>query len=221
MTFVRISLLSLLAACASCAAPAPKNEPTPVEETAPPAASEPVPDEAAIAQANREAELVLARRFAEAARRHLDASELLQARQYMSRACQLDPKNEEYRQQLNWIEVNLGDRRASVTMTARQEVDRIEARREEELVTVRRFLAAAEKAQAERRWDDARQAYERALFVVRTSRFRDDAAFAGAPERIERDLEALQRRKVEEERRLQAEATAAALAEIERRDRDQ
>jgi len=153
----------LLAACA--AAP-------PAVAPAPPPDREPNP-----LLADAEAERVLADRYYELARRHRARSELSLARDAIRRALSIRPDDPEYRALELAIGVDMAERPATVALIAQEAAAREAVRREEELVTIRRLLAEAERAKEREDWEGARRAYERALFVLRTSRFREDDDF--------------------------------------------
>jgi len=153
MTFARFVPV-LLAACAA-----------PVEE--------PPPEDPAELEAGNP----LAEQYHVLARRHLARSEYVAAREAIDRAIRLDPGNDAYREVKTVIDVELGDRNATASYVAREAAEREAARREEELVAVRRLLHEAETAKRIGDWEEAKRAYERALFVLRTSRYREDEEF--------------------------------------------
>ena len=185
-------MLLLGVACASA---------PPTEEPEPPPERDPDP-----VLADVEADRVLAAKYYALALALYDRWELADAREMIYRALALAPDVEEYRSLERNISVQLGDRTATVEMVANEAAARAAVRREEELLTVRRLLAEAERAKELGRWEEAKRAYERALFVIRTSRFREDAAFRKLAAPLEADRKRLPDERAEAERRRRDEA---------------
>ncbi|MHC4409028.1 MAG: hypothetical protein ACYS0F_08495, partial [Planctomycetota bacterium] len=104
-----------------------------------------------------------------------------------------------------------GERSATVALIANEAVASAQVKREEELVTVKRLLAEAERAKRQLRWEQAKRAYERALFVLNTSRFREDADFRAFSGPTAESLRSLPDARAEAERR-QRESDLKELA---------
>ncbi|MHC4451565.1 MAG: hypothetical protein ACYS0E_15760 [Planctomycetota bacterium] len=196
---MRSALVSLLvfAACASPPPPAEDSKPTSPSK-------DPV-------LADVEADRLLADKYYRLAYRFRDRGELLRARDAIRKALALQPDNEDYKRLEFTIEVNLGDRPATVALIANEAVASAQVKREEELVTVKRLLAEAERAVKQERWEQAKRAYERALFVLNTSRFREDAEFRAFSGPAAESLQSLPHARSEAERR-QRESDLKELA---------
>ncbi|MHC4937866.1 MAG: hypothetical protein ACYTHK_02720 [Planctomycetota bacterium] len=161
MSLARWSLLLL----AACAAPPP-----PAEEPEPPTPRDPV-------LADVEADRILAEKYYELAVRLRARSEMLEARDAIRKARALLPDEEKYRRLEFSIEVEMGDRAATVALIANEAVAAAEVKREEELVTVRKLIAEAKRLAGLERWEQAKRAYERAWFILEHSKYREDADF--------------------------------------------
>lgn len=194
------SVLWSLLVFAACASPPP-----PAEDPKPP-----VPEKDPVL-ADVEAARLLAQKYYRLAYRHQQRFELVQARDAVLKALALQPDNEDYQRLLRTIEMNLGQRAASVTLIANEAVASAQVKREEELVTVKRLLAEAERARSQQLWERARRAYERALFVLETSRFREDADFRAISGPTRQSLSGLPDARAEAERR-QRESDLKELA---------
>jgi len=196
---MRSALCSLLVFAACASPPPPAEDPKP---------STPKKDPVL---ADVEADRLLADKYCRLAYRFRDRGELLQARDAIRRALALQPDNEEYRRLQFTIEVNLGERPATVALIANEAVASAQVKREEELVTVKRLLAEAERAKRRLQWEQAKRAYERALFVLNTSRFREDEDFRAFSDPAAESLKSLPDARAEAERR-QRESDLKELA---------
>lgn len=145
------------------------------------------------------------------ARRLWKQGELPEAERMIGKALDREPANDEYRRFQRRLRMERGDRSASVTLIADEAVASAQVKREEELVTVKRLLAEAERARSRQLWDKARRAYERALFVLETSRFREDADFRAISRPTRKSLSGLPDARAEAERR-QRESDLKELA---------
>jgi tetratricopeptide (TPR) repeat protein len=181
---------------------------------APPA--EPAPEPVAVEEPNplladAEADRVLANKYYELARRQRERSELSLAQESIRRALALRPDDPEYRALELAIGVDMAERPATVALIAQEAAAREAVRREEELLTVRRLLTDAARAEERQDWEGARRAYERALFVLRTSRFREEDEYRAVFEPATRGLEGIPDARAEAERR-QREENEKSLA---------
>jgi hypothetical protein len=116
------------------------------------------------------------------------------------------------------VRSDLGHRDADVRIVAADEAVRTSVRLEEERLSVQRLLAKAERAKREGNWDEARRSYEAALFILRTSRFREHADYAKLRTAAAKQAQKLRDERVAAEKAEKDRATAEALKEIERQD---
>ncbi len=195
-----VSLLVSLLVFAACASPPPPAE----DPKPPPPSTDPV-------LADVEADRLLADKYYRLANRFRERGELVQARDAIRKALALQPRNEDYKRLQFTIEVNLGERPASIALIANEAVASAQVKREEEFVTVKRLLAEAERAKRQLRWEQAKRAYERALFVLNTSRFREDEDFRAFSGPAAESLKSLPDARAEAERR-QRESDLKELA---------
>ena len=172
MALYRALPFVILAACAS----APQSEPAPAEPESAPRNADPEVERLLQEEtlARQEQRLLFQRRL-EHAEAFYRAGELAQALEACEHALLLAPTNETARVLRQRIRYDQGHRDAAVSLIANEAAARAEIRLEEEKVAVRRLLHAAEKAKQNGDWQGARRAYERALFILSTSKFAQNA----------------------------------------------
>jgi len=216
MSFSRHWVVLILGACA-----APQAEvSTPdaqVVEPPPRTDVDRVLDDATLEQQERE--ILFQRRFAQAKAlwRAQRSEEALEA---VDHALLLRPGEPDATAFRDTLRHDLGYRAGSVGVLATEEAARYAARLEEERLSVERLLARAERNKRGGNWDEARRNYEAALFVLRTSRFRDDESYSRLAEDARKRARALAEERNAEEKARRERETAAALREIERQEQN-
>lgn len=216
MSFSRYLVVLILGACAAPHAEVSTHKAQTVEPS-PRTDVDRVLDDATLEQQERE--ILFQRRFAQAeALWRAQRSE--QALEAVEHALLLRPGEPDASALRDTLRHDLGYRSGSVSVLARDEADRYAARLEEERLSVERLLARAERNKESGDWDEARRSYDAALFVLRTSRFRDDESYSRLAQDARKRARALtEERNVEEKARRERE-TAAALGEIERQEQN-
>jgi len=145
---------------------------------------------------------------------------LVKAVMAVERALLLRPGDPEATALLETLRRDMGHRSGSVSVLARDEAARYAVRLEEERLSVERLLARAERDKQSGNWDEARRNYEAALFVLRTSRFRDDKSYSRLAEDARTRARALADDRNADEKARRERETAAALREIERQEQN-
>jgi len=225
MTFCRWAALPVLilvvavvvVACAGAPSKAESARPATVEPD-PLSEQDRILDDATLAQQEKD---VLFRRRLYQAKALWKAHRLQEALEAADHALLLRPADKEATRFRDLLRRDLGLRDGSVRVLVDEEAARYEARLEEERLSVQRLVAAAEKSKASGNWDEARRDYERALFILRTSRYRENDDYRALRERAARSASNLERQRDSAEKSRRERETAAALREIERQERDE
>jgi len=177
MAFWRFTILSvagvMVAACASAPAKVSIEDAAAVEPQ-PRSEVDRILDDATLEQQERA--VLFRRRFAQA-KALWKAQRLEEALEATEHALLLQPGNEEAKAFRDELRHDLGYRDGSVRILAAEEAARYAALVEEERLSVERLIARAARHKQSGNWDQARRDYEAALFVLRTSRFRENDAY--------------------------------------------
>ena len=218
MSCYRIAPLLVFAACAS--APRQSAEPPelvePVAKTVDPEI-ERIFEQESLARQERRA--FFERRFTQA-QAYWRAGQLDESLEACEHALLLVPTDERARRLRQQLRHDLGYRDGTVALIANEAEATYEVRLEEEKLTIQRFLQRAEKAKATGDWGVARRNYERALFMLRSSRFREDSEISALRGGADDDFRNLRREEAAAERAARERATADALREIARQERE-
>ena len=212
MSLLRLSVCLVLAGCATPQAQVSTHDAKAVDSK-PRTDVDRVLDEATLEQQERA--VLFERRFAQAKAlwRAQRTQEALEATEH---ALLLRPGDAEATAFRDNLKRDLGYRSGSVSVLATEEAARYAANLEEERLSVQRLLARAEQNKQSGHWDEARRNYEAALFVLRTSRFRDDESYRGLARDATQRAERLTDERDASEKARRERETAAALREIDR-----
>jgi len=215
-----VASLWVLGACASAPDGTPDRAESPgaqVVEPAPRTESQRILDDATLAE--QEKAVFFQRRFAQA-QALWRAQRLEEALEATEHALMLKPGDEQARQLRDRLRHDLGYRDGSVNTLLNDEADRYEATLDEERLVLQRLLVQAEKKKRNGNWDGARDDYERALFVLRTSKFREHDDYRTIWTEATRRANRLGEERAAAEKSQRDRKAAEALRELERQDRD-
>jgi len=219
-----VLLVVVLLALAACAAPpeaaeAPGPhavEPQLAADTQPRTETQRILDDATLAE--QEKAVLFQRRFAQA-ETFWRAQRLEEALEAVEHALMLKPGDEQARRLRERLRHDLGYRDGSVNTLLDDEAARYAATLDEERLVVLRLLAHAEKQKRSGNWDGARDDYERALFVLRTSKYREHEAYRTVWTEATRRANRLAEERATAEKSQRDKKGAEALRELERQDR--
>lgn len=169
------------------------------------------------ALARQERRAFFERRIAQA-QAYWRASQLEQALEACEHALLLVPADEEALRLRRQLRHDLGYRDGTVSLLANEAAARYEVRLEEEKLTIQRLLHQAKAAEASGDWESARRGYERALFIFKSSTFRENREIAALRAGADDAYRSLNREQAAAEKAARERATAEALREIARQD---
>ena len=222
---IDVPLVAILLALAACTTP-PNAAESPGQQAVEPqlaadssarTETQRILDDAALAE--QEKAVLFQRRFAQA-EAFWRAQRLEEALESVEHALMLKPGDEQARRFRERLRHDLGYRDGSVNTLLNDEAARYAATLDEERLVVLRLLAQAEKKKRGGDWDGARDDYERALFVLRTSKYREHEAYRTVWTEATRRANRLAEERATAEKSQRDKKAAAALREAERQDRD-
>ncbi|MHC4339710.1 MAG: hypothetical protein ACYSX0_05815 [Planctomycetota bacterium] len=189
------------------------------EEPEAPAAV-PTEGEDVLLKAEEEAKLrsefssVMYSRLLAQAEAQLNAQQYERALESVKEALVYNPTAEEALKLRNEVQLLLGDRAGEERTVLDDSLEAHRAKQEEQKVQARAYLAKADEAMTGRDWEEAKRSYERAIFIVTTSKYAplgEDDELASLGGRAESGLAELARMRAEDEAELERQDTAKAL----------
>ena len=139
------------------------------------------------------------------------------ALEQVQEALHFNPTSDEALQLRNELLTLTGERSGEVTTVLDDQWEAYKAKRDEQKVAVERWLAKADRAVTAQDWDEAKRAYETALFIVTTAKYAplgEDDELGGLGQRAETGLAELDRRAAEAHREQERRDTEDALLRI-------